>query len=110
MTCLNKPENNYVLEIPKRKIILENIKLIDFGYKQVNQLNIKDLKIDFPLPYCEFSLKCSKGTYIRQLAEDIGQRHNLPATLIQLDRIAIGSWDKTQAITLEELETKLNSK
>ena len=83
---------------------------MDCGYKEPKDLNIKDLKIEFPLPYCEFSLRCTKGTYIRQLAEDIASKLNLPGTLIQLDRTSIGPWTKEQAMTIDELEAKLYPK
>ena len=109
MTCTNKPENNYTLILPKRKITLSNIQLINFGYLQEVGQFIKDIKIDFPLPYCEFSLECTKGTYIRQLAEDIGTKVNLPSTLIKLKRTSIGPWKTKDAITIKEFENSLIS-
>jgi tRNA pseudouridine55 synthase len=91
----------------------KDIKFIEFGYRNPEDINIKDLKIKFPLPYCVFSLRCSKGTYIRQLAEDFGKKLNQFSTLIELERISIGSWNKEHAITISEFEkilkTKLNS-
>lgn len=46
---------------------------------------------------------CSKGTYIRVLLEDIGRALGLPATMSALRRVQAGSWDETQAHTMEEI-------
>ena len=46
----------------------------------------------------------SKGTYIRTLAEDIGQALGCGAHLTQLRRIATGGFDLTPCITLPALE------
>lgn len=47
---------------------------------------------------------CSKGTYIRTLAEDIGKSLGVPATLAALRRTAAGVFDLAQAHTLEEVQ------
>jgi tRNA pseudouridine55 synthase len=52
----------------------------------------------------EISVKCSKGTYIRVLAEEIGNRLGCGAHLIGLRRTGIGALSLTQAISLEALE------
>jgi tRNA pseudouridine55 synthase len=52
----------------------------------------------------EISVKCSKGTYVRVLAEDIGERLGCGAHLIGLRRTAIGGLALSQAVSLETLE------
>jgi tRNA pseudouridine55 synthase len=52
----------------------------------------------------EISVKCSKGTYVRVLAEDIGERLGCGAHLIGLRRTAIGRLALSQAVSLETLE------
>lgn len=47
---------------------------------------------------------CSKGTYIRTLAEDIGRQLGCGAHLIGLRRTATANYDISQAITLEQFE------
>lgn len=42
-------------------------------------------------------MKCSKGTYARSVAEEIGSRLNLPATLQNLRRIKIGEFSISKA-------------
>ncbi|RKS97693.1 tRNA pseudouridine(55) synthase TruB [Chryseobacterium defluvii] len=51
---------------------------------------IEDIKID--LPHISFMVGCSKGTYIRSLAHDIGQALGVGAYLTQLRRTKIGEY------------------
>lgn len=50
------------------------------------------------------TVTCSKGTYIRTLAEDIGHHLGCGAHLIGLRRTATANYDITQAVTLEQFE------
>lgn len=52
----------------------------------------------------EISVHCSKGTYIRVLAEDIGLELGCGATLAGLRRTTVGAFDLMRAVTLERLE------
>lgn len=47
---------------------------------------------------------CSKGTYIRQLAQDIGESLGSSAYCAELRRTAVGDFRVEQAATLEQLE------
>ncbi len=49
-------------------------------------------------------VRCSKGTYIRTLAEDIGRALGCGAHLGALRRVASGPWRIAQAISLDRLE------
>ena len=50
------------------------------------------------------TVTCSKGTYIRTLAEDIGQQLGCGAHLIGLRRTATANYDISQAVTIEQFE------
>ncbi len=50
------------------------------------------------------SVRCSKGTYIRVLAEDIGRALGCGATLAGLRRLTIGAFNLGNAVTLDRLE------
>ena len=52
---------------------------------------------------------CSKGTYIRVLAEEIGRRLGCGAWLAGLRRNRTGGFDLTQAVTLDQLATEEES-
>lgn len=50
-------------------------------------------------------VSCSKGTYIRTLAEDIGKVLGCGAHLTQLRRLETGGFTLAEAMTLEQLES-----
>ncbi len=61
-------------------------------------------------PYLDFTVTCSKGTYIRSLAKDISWQLNTIGVLTDLIRTAIGNLKLENAFTLEHcLSTSLNS-
>jgi len=64
---------------------------------------IKDVEINFPL--VSFVVGCSKGTYIRSLAHDIGQELGVGAYLTQLRRTKIGEY-KVEDATSDFLENE----
>lgn len=49
-------------------------------------------------------VRCSKGTYIRSIAEDLGAALGVGAHVKALRRVAAGPFEESQAVTLEELE------
>jgi tRNA pseudouridine55 synthase len=55
-------------------------------------------------PTIALEIKCSKGTYIRTLCHDIGQRLGTGAYMSQLTRTRAGLFDIRDALTLAELE------
>ncbi|MDO4288918.1 MAG: tRNA pseudouridine(55) synthase TruB [Eubacterium sp.] len=52
----------------------------------------------------EFRVQCSKGTYIRSLCRDIGERLQIPACMGNLYRERVGSFTIDEALSLEALE------
>ena len=71
----------------------------------VRRVHIKELEVtEFPAPD-QFTMRvyCSKGTYIRSLAHDIGQKLGCGAALSGLVRTKAGCFDITQAVTLEQI-------
>lgn len=63
---------------------------VEMKSRKTTILYINDVKIDFPL--VSFTVGCSKGTYIRSLAHDIGQELRVGAYLTQLRRTKIGEY------------------
>ena len=60
--------------------------------------------VDFNLPEVTLRVTCSKGTYIRVLGEDIGERLGCGAHLKSLRRTKIGGLDIADSVTLEDFE------
>ena len=61
----------------------------------------------FDLPELHFRVVCSTGTYIRSLAQDIGQALGCGAYLSSLCRTRIGEFSLAQARTIDEIEKEI---
>lgn len=55
-----------------------------------------------------FAIRCSKGTYVRSLVNDLGDIIGYPAVMTSLTRTASSGFDLTQAVTLEEIAAELD--
>jgi tRNA pseudouridine55 synthase len=62
------------------------------------------------LPDVEFDVHCSKGTYIRSLAHDLGEALGCGACLTALTRTASGQFTLDKAITLDQLREAFEQK
>lgn len=81
-------------ELPIKKITIFNIEKIDFFSKE-------------NLPAVKLRVTCGKGTYIRSLAHDLGERLGTGAVLTKLVRTRIGNYTTEQSLKVSELEEKL---
>ncbi|MEW7973656.1 MAG: tRNA pseudouridine(55) synthase TruB [Candidatus Thiodiazotropha endolucinida] len=66
--------------------------------------------IDFSLPEFEMDVHCSKGTYVRTLAEDIGKQLGCGAYVSGLRRTGVGPYDDQSMITLNEVQHAFSEK
>ncbi|NJD90587.1 MAG: tRNA pseudouridine(55) synthase TruB [Geobacter sp.] len=65
---------------------------------------IESITVDsFQLPDVALTVRCSKGTYVRTLADDIGKELGCGAHLVQLRRTASGPFDLSGSVTMAEL-------
>ncbi len=71
----------------------------------IHELELLDVQLQGEAPFLRLHVKCSKGTYIRTLGEDIASALGCGGHLVALRRIATGPFDQTQCVTLEGLET-----
>jgi tRNA pseudouridine55 synthase len=76
------------IELKARPVHIERIDLLNFDY-----------------PLLQLRVRCSKGTYIRSLAEDIGRELACGAYLSALRRIASGDMVIEHALSLEQVES-----
>ncbi|MEW6211094.1 MAG: tRNA pseudouridine(55) synthase TruB [Acidobacteriota bacterium] len=72
-----------------------NLQTIDGDWFRENEDGSRDFVI---------SVGCSSGTYIRTLAHDLGARLEVGAHLAALRRTAVGHFEISRAITLEEMD------
>ncbi len=57
-------------------------------------------------PNVQFALECSKGTYVRKIAEDAGNLLGCGACISQIHRTKVGRFDVSQAVKLEDFSEK----
>ena len=70
----------------------------------IHELDLLDMDLTGDTPYLSLRVRCSKGTYIRTLGEDIGQALGCGGHLSQLRRTVTGPFTVAQCITLEQLD------
>ena len=73
-----------------------------------NLIEIREFDIDASnFPEIQFRVACSKGTYIRSIAHDFGQKLDTLGTLIALRRTRIGQFHVNQARDANELQREI---
>ena len=83
-----------------RKGAVRKLEPVDVVFKEVEL-------ISFGIPETRIRLLCSKGTYIRSFARDLGVALNSGCYLSALERTSIGSFKLDEAFTLEKFESFL---
>jgi tRNA pseudouridine55 synthase len=58
--------------------------------------------LDYEEPFGRFRVACTKGTYVRALAHELGQKLGCGAHLASLRRLASGRFDVADAIPFED--------
>lgn len=75
--------------------------------RKQRQVTIFDLRLlDFRGDELDLEVDCSKGTYIRSIADDLGDLLGVGAHLTMLRRLASGPFNLNQAVTLNTLESE----
>ena len=85
------------VERKPRKVVIYDIHIID--------ISVGGDK----LPEVRFTVRCSKGTYIRTLCADIGQALGVPAVMASLVRTESAGLVQADCVTLEELAALVDS-
>jgi tRNA pseudouridine55 synthase len=62
--------------------------------------------LDWTPPLAHIQVRCSRGTYLRSLARDLGERLQSPAHLETLRRLRLGPFSIEQAVSLEDLKSR----
>ena len=83
------------VEIPVRKVTIDGIDILRIFEEEGTCL-------------VEMEVSCSKGTYIRTLCEDIGEKLGFGAYCTALRRLSCGKYGIDSAFTLEEIEKMQN--
>ena len=81
-----------VIERPSRKITIHKLELLSDIVHTNHTVSFR------------FRVTCSKGTYVRTLAVQIGEKLGYPSHMSDLIRVSSGEFKLQQCMTLEELE------
>jgi tRNA pseudouridine55 synthase len=74
--------------------------------RKAREVRIHDIELtDLSLPSVSFRTVCSKGTYIRTLCHDIGEKLGTGGHMQELERRAIGPFHIKNSLTFEELQS-----
>ena len=66
---------------------------------------VHELKLlKFSPPLVNFYIECSKGTYVRKIAEDVGEVLGCGGCIAQIERVSVGPFEISQAVALEEMD------
>lgn len=84
---------NMQVEIPEREVEIYGMELLNINKEE------KTIK---------FKVHCSKGTYIRTLCEAIAEKLETVGYMKELNRVKVGEFDLSQAVSIEEIENNKN--
>ena len=96
MVSAKKKDGKRLYELARQGIVVE---------RDPVEINISSIDLaSIELPLADFSVKCSKGTYIRTLCYDIGKQLGCGAVLNKLRRTGSGELRIEDAVTIEQLK------
>lgn len=82
----NLARKDKAVELPQRSIVIDEYNITSFNS-----------------PFVEFEIKCSKGTYIRSLAHDLGQALGVGGYLTKLIRTQSGDYKLSEGNSVSDL-------
>lgn len=80
-------------------------KTVERKSRKVQIHGIRILEMNFP--HVRMEVDCSKGTYIRTLCHDIGEKLQVGGCMEELERTKVGRFLKEDAVTLDEVRQKM---
>ena len=81
---------------------------VEVKSRQIEIYKMELIKLDLKENIIKFKVRCSKGTYIRTLGEDIAEKLNTYGYMKELQRTEVGDFKIENAITIGELEELVN--
>ena len=94
---LTESEIQTLIEKKRREITIHKLDLHGIQRSIVSDTGIELIDL-------EIEVDCSKGTYIRSIASDIGKRLGVGGHLIALRRLRTASFDVAQAVSMSDVE------
>ena len=81
---------------------------VEIQPREIEIYSLELININTEKKQIEFRVKCSKGTYIRTLCENIAEKLKTVGYMKELKRTQVGEFELKDAITIEELENLVN--
>ena len=73
--------------------------------REARDIKIYSIEIkEIAVPYVTFTVKCSKGTYIRSLCRDIGEKLGCGGCMEHLKRTAVSFFEEKDSLRLSQIE------
>lgn len=94
MFSAKKVQGKKLYELARKGITIERVPV---------QVTLRIAILDYAYPYLDLDVHCSKGTYIRSLAHDIGQTLGCGAHLSALERVRSGAFTISECCEAERL-------
>ena len=85
-------------------------KEVEIKARNIEIYDLKLLKIDSKNDELTINVKCSKGTYIRSLCEDIAVKLETLGYMKELNRIQVGEFNIKDSVTIEEFKVNIENK
>ena len=113
INCLNTFKGKIIQEVPKYSAVKVNgKKLYEYARNNIaidlpkREVEIYNIELISDIENNEFYIKClvSKGTYIRSLIRDIGNKLNTYATMLELNRTKQGIFSINDSYTLNDIK------
>lgn len=102
---LNLARKGISVERRACKVLINDIQILQDNQSDRNNSDAYDYKLDnYKLMKFEILISCSKGTYIRTLCKDIGEKLGVPSCMGNLRRFATGDFKIEDSIRLEDVK------
>ncbi|NSW86047.1 MAG: tRNA pseudouridine(55) synthase TruB [Syntrophobacteraceae bacterium] len=110
--AMNRFRGTFVQKVPRYAAIkIQGKRLYQLSRQGIafeppsREVHVRSIElISYEWPHAVMKVSCSKGTYVRRLASDIGRILQCGAHVSALRRTASGSFSVEQALTLDRLE------
>lgn len=94
-------EGKRLYEWARKGIVLE---------REARHINIEEVEaLQIELPRVKFRIVCSAGTYVRALCQSLGEAVGKGGCMESLERTRVGPFSIQDAVTLEELEKRVET-
>ena len=101
-------KKNVEVERKPNLVHIDDIKIINEEYKDI-KVKYNDAIKKIETRVFNIEVICSKGTYIRTLCKDIGDKLNIPSCMGNLCRTYTSGYDIKDALTLDQIKQKIDN-